>query len=638
MILNVSKISKTFIDNPIIEDISFHIESGEKVAIVGNNGAGKTTLLKIITGEMEPTSGTVTVSSGIKVGYLSQIDTVSSDNTIYNEVENSRSYLNDIWDEMKSIEKSMNSLTGDDLNAAMDRYAALDKEYTDNNGYSLKSEVTGALKGLGFNDGDFDRKVSTLSGGQKTRVALASLLLKAPDLLILDEPTNHLDIKAVSYLENFIKSYKGAVLVVAHDRYFLDRFVSKVVEISNGKSRVYTGNYSAYAKKAADLRHDQLKAYIKQQAEIAHQEAVVEKLRSFNREKSIKRAESRQKLLDKTERLDKPVMEDSSMKLKLIPNVESGNDVLSIMGLSKAFSSNLLFDNLDLEIKRGERIALIGNNGTGKTTLLKIINKLEKADNGRITIGAKVHIGYYDQEHQVLHAEKTLFEEISDSYPALNNTKIRNTLAAFLFTGEDVFKKISDLSGGERGRVSLAKLMLSDANFLILDEPTNHLDIVSKEILEDALNDYEGTVLFVSHDRYFVNRACTKIIELENQHITTYVGNYDYYLEKKAQINIACDTESRSSIANNESKGATDYKAMKEEKAELRKLQNRLNKVEEEIESTEARINEIEELLSLDEIARDVKKCIELSTENEKLNASLESLMNVWEELSQKLS
>lgn len=638
MILNVSKISKVFIDKPVIEDISFHIERGEKVAIVGNNGAGKTTLLKIITGELEPTTGNVTVSSGVSVGYLSQIDTVDSDNTIYKEVENSRAYLNDLWQEMKEIEAAMKTLSGDELSQAMDRYAALDKKYTDNNGYSLNSEVSGALKGLGFSEDDFDRLVSTLSGGQKTRVALASLLLKAPDLLILDEPTNHLDIKAVAYLENFIKNYKGAVLVVAHDRYFLDRFVTKVVEISNGKSRVYSGNYTAYANKAAALRHDQLKAYLKQQSELAHQEAVVEKLRSFNREKSIKRAESRQKMIDKTERLDKPVADNFAMKLKLSPNVESGNDVLTITELSKAFGSNVLFNDLNLEIKRGERIALIGNNGTGKTTLLKIINKLEHADAGRITIGAKVHIGYYDQEHQVLHSEKTLFDEISDAYPSLNNTKIRNTLAAFLFTGDDVFKKIGDLSGGERGRVSLAKLMLSDANFLILDEPTNHLDIASKEILEDALNDYEGTVMFVSHDRYFVNRACTKIIELEDNHLTTYVGNYDYYQEKKAQSNATAFANNIQNQSADSSKGAIDYKAMKEEKAELRKLQNRLNKVEEEIEASELRIAEIDELLASDEIARDVKKCIELSSESEKLNATLESLMNEWEELSQKLS
>lgn len=641
MILNCSKISKVFVSEPVISDVSFHIEDHEKVAIVGINGAGKTTLLKIITGEYEATSGSVTLSANKKIGYLSQVQSVESENTIYKEVESAKAYLNDIWQEMKELEITMKSLDGDELVAAMERYSVLDHKYSNENGYSINSEVVGALKGLGFSEDDFDRKINSLSGGQKTRVALAKLLLKSPDLLILDEPTNHLDIAAVTYLENYLKNFPGAVLVVAHDRYFLDRFVTKVVEISNNTAHVYKGNYSDYAKKAADLRKEQLNAYLKQAAFIEHQEAVVDKLRQFNREKSIKRAESRQKVLDKMDRLDKPTELNDKMKLSITPSIESGNDVLSIKDLSKSFSDNVLFNDLNLEIKRGEKVALIGRNGTGKTTILKIINKLLPADSGKITLGAKVHIGYYDQEHQVLHSEKTLFEEISDSYPDLNNTKIRNTLAAFLFTGEDVFKKVGDLSGGERGRISLAKLMLSNANFLILDEPTNHLDITSKEILEDALNNYEGTVLFVSHDRYFVNRTCTRIIDLNEKKLNNYIGNYDYYLEKTEEQknnSSGSDIAQKNSNSSPRSQGAMDYKASKEIAAQKRKLENRLNKCEEEIEAAEQRIAEIDNLLSDSAIATDVAKCIELSKESEELNEKIENLFNEMEEISEELS
>ena len=635
MILNCSKISKTFISEPVISDVSFHLEDHEKAAIVGINGAGKSTLLKIITGEYEASSGSVNISSNTTVGYLSQIETVSSENTIYEEVISSKAYLNDIWAEMKVLEKDMKVLSGKELEACMEKYSLLDQKYTNENGYSLSSEVTGALKGLGFSENDFNRKISTLSGGQKTRVALAALLLKSPDLLILDEPTNHLDIAAVTFLENFLKSYPGAVLVVAHDRYFLDKFVTKVIEISQGHCNVYLGNYTEYAKKAADRRKELLNAYLKQTDMIAHQEAVVKKLQQFNREKSIKRAESRQKMLDKVERLEKPTELNDKMKIKITPSIESGNDVLSVSGLSKAFDDNLLFNDLNFEIKRGEKIALIGRNGTGKTTLLKIINKLLPADNGRITLGAKVHIGYYDQDHQVLHPEKTLFDEISDAYPDLNNTKIRSTLAAFLFTGDDVFKLIKDLSGGERGRVSLAKLMLSNANFLILDEPTNHLDITSKEILEDALNDYEGTVFFVSHDRYFVNRTCTKIFDLSNKNITTYVGNYDYYIEKSSQIsNPILTNSSRPESSTTSNNGADDYKASKAIAAQRRKIENRLKRIEDEIEECENRISEIETEMSNPDIATNSAKLTELSNEATALNQKCEELMEEWENLS----
>lgn len=389
------------------------------------------------------------------------------------------------------------------------------------------------LKGLGFAEEDFTLNVNTLSGGQKTRVALGRLLLSKPDIILLDEPTNHLDMESISWLENYLLNYSGAVLIVAHDRYFLDKIVSKIIELDNGNATVFSGNYTDYASKKAILRNMQLKEYLNQQREIKHQEEVITKLKQFNREKSIKRAESREKMLNKMEFVDKPEILNDKMDIKLEPNVISGNDVLTVDNLTKGFDGTVLFDNICFQIKRGERVALIGSNGTGKTTILKLINGIIPADSGSIYLGAKVNIGYYDQEHHVLDPDKTIFDEIRDAYPDLNNTQIRNTLAAFLFTNEDVFKYIKDLSGGERGRVSLAKLMLSNANFLILDEPTNHLDITSKEILENALNSYTGTVLFVSHDRYFINSTATRIIELANKTVVNYIGNYDYYLEKR---------------------------------------------------------------------------------------------------------
>lgn len=645
MILSVSNIHKSFNEVPVLRNVSFHIEDNEKAAIVGINGAGKTTLLRIIMGELSADEGLVTFAKDKTVGYLSQHEAVSGENTIYQELLCVKQDILDMEQQMHTVELQMKTASGDSLSKLMDSYATLTHAYETANGYAYKSELVGVLKGLGFTEEEFDKSVSTLSGGQKTRVALGKLLLLKPDLIILDEPTNHLDLQSITWLETYLLNYKGAVIIVSHDRYFLDRIAGKVIELDNTKATVFSGNYSAYAAGKEMLRAAAYNAYMKQQQEIKHQEAVIEKLKSFNREKSIKRAESREKMLQKIEVLDKPVEVRADMHLKLEPKFQSGNDVLRVEGLSKSFGTLSLFDGLSFELKKGEHVAIIGDNGTGKTTILKIINELLPPDRGTIRLGANVAIGYYDQEHHVLHPEKTLFEEISDDYPSLNNTEIRNTLAAFLFTGEDVFKTIKTLSGGERGRLSLAKLMLSEANFLILDEPTNHLDIMSKEILEDALCAYTGTVLYVSHDRYFINRTAHRILDLNRRTLTNYLGNYDYYLEKKeeqlAKINAALtdsqpgkSTVSKNGMGDMPSGAKQDWKAMKEQQAAKRRRENELKRCEERIEALETRNEEIDGLMVSPDICTDVARLQELNREKEGNEGELAGLYEKWEELS----
>ena len=645
MILSCQNLSKTFVDRPILKQASFQLEEHEKAAIVGVNGAGKTTLLKMIIGQLPADEGLITFAKDKTFGYLAQQSDLSSSHTIYEELLSVKQDLVSMEQQLRDLEESMKHCEGTQLEEIMDRYTRMTHDFEVKGGLLYKSELTGVLKGLSFLDEDFDKQISTLSGGQKTRVSLAKLLLQSPDLIILDEPTNHLDIASISWLETYLRSYKGAVLIVSHDRYFLDRVVTKVIAIENGLVRSYAGNYSDYAAKAAMLRKAAVNAYLKQQEEIHHQQQVIDKLKSFNWEKSIKRAESREKMLDKMELLEKPVEIRDDMHLKLTPQIISGNDVLSIEDLSKHFGSLTLFEHVDIEIKRGEHVAIIGDNGTGKTTLLKIINELESMDSGQIRLGSKVEIGYYDQEHHVLHSEKTLFDEISDDYPTLTNTQIRNTLAAFLFTGDDVFKKISELSGGERGRVSLAKLMLSNANFLILDEPTNHLDITSKEILEQALNDYEGTVLYVSHDRYFVNQTATRILDLYNKQFYSFAGNYDYYLEKKDVVEqpsgaVQPNGQTTTAGANTDAaESAPDSKLswqqQKEEQALKRKKENRLRKCEDDIAALEDEIAQLNEQMADPTIATDVAKLQELSKKQTALQETLEQRYEEWEELSE---
>ena len=639
MILSCSHIDKAFGAKHVLKDVTFHVEEREKAAIVGINGAGKSTLLKIIMNQLAADQGEVTLSKGATIGYLAQHEAVSSEHTIYEELLEVKKDIIAMEEKLRSLEQDMKDQEGETLSATLDLYHRLSTEFENQNGYAYKSELTGVLKGLGFEEEEFSKSISTLSGGQKTRVALGKLLLSRPDIILLDEPTNHLDMNSIAWLETFLLNYPGAVLIVAHDRYFLNKVVTKVVELDNGKATVFLGNYSDYAQKKAMLRDAQLKAWMNQQQEIKHQEQVIAKLKSFNREKSIKRAESREKMLDKIERLDKPMELDNEIHLQLHPRVESGEDVLKVEHLSKSFDNLSLFSDLNFSIKRGEKVAIIGNNGTGKTTILKIINSVIEADAGSFTLGSKVHIGYYDQEHHVLHMEKTLFEEIADDYPTLTNTEIRNTLAAFLFTGDDVFKQIKDLSGGERGRVSLAKLMLSEANFLILDEPTNHLDIISKEILENALNQYTGTVLYVSHDRYFINQTASRILDLTGNTLVNYIGNYDYYLEKREELTRIYAPSSDTAVSENKTVSETpssnkdDWQKRKEEQAKERKRQNDLKKTEDQIQKLEARDQEIDDLMCLESVYTDVAKCMELNKEKTEIADKLESLYEVWESL-----
>ena len=670
MILSCSNICKSFGENDILKQVSFHIEDHEKAAIVGINGAGKSTLLKVLIGKLNADDGVVTWAKGASIGYLAQHQDLEGAETIYDALLEVKKPVIQMEARIRSLELEMKSASGDELETKLSEYSRLNHEFEMADGYSYQSEITGVLKGLGFTEDEFSKPITALSGGQKTRVSLGKLLLTKPDILLLDEPTNHLDMESIAWLETYLRNYSGAVIIVAHDRYFLDRVVTKIIELDMGHCTVFSGNYSAYSDKKAMLRDAAIRAYLNQQQEIRHQEAVIAKLKSFNREKSIKRAESREKMLDKIERLEKPTQANDSMDIRLEPDVVSGNDVLTVTDLSKSFDTQTLFTNVDFEIKRGERVAIIGNNGTGKTTLLKIINGIIPADSGQIRLGSKVHIGYYDQEHQVLHMDKTLFQEIQDTYPNMNNTQIRNTLAAFLFTGDDVFKLIRDLSGGERGRVSLAKLMLSDANFLLLDEPTNHLDITSKEILESALNRYTGTVLYVSHDRYFINRTATRILDLTDGSFINYIGNYDYYLEKKEDVEAAFAARQMAEAGNNRTAGANgtqaqsvsavsgvssassqapmtasaagsladgkmDWKAQKEEQARLRKRQNELKKVEDKIHELETRDGEIDELLSQEDVYTDVSRLMELNKEKESIQKELEILYEKWEELAE---
>lgn len=641
MILACHNIKKAFGEEVIVSGGSFHIEDHEKAALVGPNGAGKTTLLKMIVGEIQADGGNVVLTRGKTMGYLAQHQDMNNDHTIYQEVRTAKADILDMERQIREIEQEMKHLSGERLEERMNTYQRLTAAFERENGYACESEITGVLKGLGFTEEEFAKPVATLSGGQKTRVSLGKLLLTKPDILLLDEPTNHLDLNSISWLETYLLNYPGAVLIVSHDRYFLNRVVTKVVEIELGKLTTFMGNYTDYAKKKEMLREARMKEYLNQQQEIKHQEAVIEKLRSFNREKSIKRAESREKMLDKMTPVEKPMELHTDMHLTLEPSCVSGNDVLIVEHLSKAFPPQILFENISFEIKRGEHVAIIGDNGTGKTTILKILNQVLKADSGSFRLGSNVKIGYYDQEHHVLHMEKTIFQEISDDYPNLNNTQIRKVLAAFLFTGDDVFKLIGDLSGGERGRVSLAKLMLSEANFLILDEPTNHLDITSKEILEHALNKYTGTVLYVSHDRYFINQTATRILELTGQTLVNYIGNYDYYLEKKEELTRiyapAADAAAPEETAAPSEASSTklDWKAQKEEQARLRKKENELKKTEKRIEELETRDSEIDEEMSKPEVATNVAECVKLSKEKAEIAAELEELYEKWEELAE---
>ena len=641
MILACQNISKSYADKAVLREVNFHIEKQDKCAIVGINGAGKTTLLRVILGEEEADSGNVIISRDVRVGYLAQTQDSELDNTIYGAMEEAKKYIREMEVRIRELEKEMEGKTGEELDRILEVYNRLSTQYDRENGYAYESEITGVIAGLGFGKEDYDRPIANLSGGQKMRVALGRLLLSHPDIIILDEPTNHLDMESIRWLEGYLASYPGAVIVVSHDRYFIDKITNKIIEIDNGVSRVFNGSYSYYREERAKQRQAELNAYLKQQSEIAHEEAVITKLKQFNREKSIKRAESREKKLDKIDRLDKPEEVRSDMRLKLEPICESGEDVLMVEGLAKSYGTNELFADLDMDIKRGEHVALIGGNGTGKTTILRLIARKLAKDAGTVTLGSKVRIGYFDQEHHDLDPEKSIFDEMSDSFPDMNNTRIRNILAAFLFTGEDVFKNIKDLSGGERGRLSLAKLMLSPANFLVLDEPTNHLDIPSKEILEDALRDYTGTVLYVSHDRYFIKETATRIVELRDKVLTNYKGDYDYYEEKRDEIfaiqhgGSSAQTPETSAETTGKSEGRLEYEAKKASYAEQRKRENAIKRVEKAIEKTEGELAEMEEAMNDPANGTNVELLLELSKKKEEAETNLEALYEEWEQLQE---
>ena len=646
MILACHNINKSFGDHVIVRQGSFHIEEREKAALVGVNGAGKSTILKMIIGEELPDGGDITLARGKTLGYLAQHQDLLPGGTIYEELKSAREDIFEMERRIRAIELELKSLTGRELEERLETYNRLQSEFDAQNGYACESEIVGVLKGLGFSEEDFSKKTDTLSGGQKTRVALGRLLLTTPDILLLDEPTNHLDLNSIAWLETYLINYPGAVFIVSHDRYFLNRVVTKVVEIENGEIRMYSGDYKAYSEKKQQLRDARLKEYFNQQREIRHQQAVIEKLRSFNREKSIRRAESREKMLEKITPVEKPADAAPEMHFSLEPSCVSGNDVLTVEHLSKQFDGQPLFTDVSFEIRRGEHVAIIGDNGTGKTTLLKILNQVVPADSGTFTLGAKVKIGYYDQEHHVLHDDKTIFDEISDAYPSLNNTQIRNTLAAFQFTGDEVFQEIRSLSGGEKGRVSLAKLMLSEANFLILDEPTNHLDIASKEILEEALNNYSGTLLYVSHDRYFINSTASRILELVNRTFVNYIGNYDYYLEKKEELTRACASAPAAGAAASSSPASSDtgakdpgsrlsWQEQKEQQARERKRKNELKKTEEEISRLEERNAQIDHEMTLEEVYSNSVRCQELASEHAENEEKLAELYELWEMLAE---
>ena len=637
MILSCNHISKSYGVETILNDCSFFINDNEKAAIVGNNGAGKSTIMKIIMGELSPDEGNVIIGKDKTIGYLAQYQDLGSDTTIYEEVKSVKQNLIDMEQKLLEYEKEMAKVSGDELSKLIETYTNLEHRFQLLNGYSYKSEIEGVIKGLGFTEDDFNKSVGNLSGGQKTRVALCKLLLEKPDIIMLDEPTNHLDLNSIKWLETYLLNYNGAVLIIAHDRYFLDKIVSKVIEIENHKAHVYSGNYSDFAVKKQELRVATMNAYLKQQSEIKHQEEVIAKLRSYKQEKFYKRAESREKQLEKIDLIEKPEELKNNMTIKLEPDIVSGNDVLSVENLEKSYNT-LLFKNISFEIKRGEHVAIIGDNGTGKTTILKIINGLVDADSGMIKLGTNVHIGYYDQEQHNLTDENTLFEEIANSYPNMTNTKIRNTLAAFMFTGEDVFKRVSDLSGGEKGRLSLAKLMLSEANLIILDEPTNHLDMASKEILENAINNYTGTVLYVSHDRYFINQTASRILELTNTKLINYLGNYDYYEEKKEELTATfAPKEEKANAEKTTSSNKQDYLERKAEAARIRKLKNDISKVEEKIKKYEDRLNELDEMVADPSVSTNSAKLNEIGKEQNEISDKLDKLMEEWESLSDQL-
>ena len=618
MILSCSSLTKLYGDQEVLKNITFNIEAKDKLAVIGENGAGKSTLLKILQNEESYDSGTLSIAGDVTIGYLSQDHNFDLSLSIYETLESPYKNLKNIEKRMRYLETQMAHSDHLHLDSIMKEYDALTVRFEESDGYTIESNIKGILNGLGFQKDIWYQPVSILSGGQKTRIILGQLLLSEPDLLLLDEPTNHLDLEAIEWLENYLKSYPKAIIVVSHDRYFIDQVTDSIMEIENGKSKIYHCHYNEYAQIKKHNRDIDLKHYLNNQKEIKKMQQSIDTLKSFNREKQLKRAHSKEKALERMQKTEKPNSLPSPIHISFQPEIESGYDVLKVKDLSMSFT-HPLFDHISFEVKRNDRIALLGPNGIGKTTLFHLILKDLIPDSGHIHLGVKVTIGYYDQEHSSLNINNTIFDEISNSFPKMNNTQIRNICAAFLFKGEDVFKTIDILSGGEKGRIVLMKLLLNKANFLILDEPTNHLDIQSKEVLEDALLDFDGTILFISHDRYFINKIATKILDMSEHGVDEYNGNYSYYLEhlkiKSEQKETAV---SQSKIVNQAD----------------RTLKNKLKKVENEISSLENTIKEKEALLEEEEIINDYKKYNECTDTIEQLNNELEEKLLLWEELN----
>lgn len=635
IVLSCKDIHKSYGIDIILNKITFNINEGEKVGLIGANGAGKTTLFKILTGQLQQDNGDLFVDKNKKIGYLSQHLSLESTSTIYEEILT-------VFNELIYMENKINELA-EKLNEPYDssrqeyhekiihEYTTLSEIYDHRGGYTYKAEINRVLKGLGFGEDDFNKTINILSGGQKTRVALCKLLLIMPEILLLDEPTNHLDLDAIEWLEEYLNSYKGTIVIISHDRFFLDSITNKTLEMINGHLNTYNGNYSAFVELKKRNYEVQLKAYNLQQSEIKRQEDIIERYRSFNREKSIKAAESREKALQKIERIDAPDKENKASKIIFETQIKSGNDVLYVENLSKSFGEKLLFNSLNLDIKRGEKTALIGENGRGKTSLFKIImDNLEK-DAGIKVLGKNVFIGYYDQEQSNLQDEKSVLDEVWDDFPNMTTTQLRNALAAFLFTGDDVFKNISTLSGGEKCRINLLKLMLSKSNFLLLDEPTNHLDIVSREALEDSLLSYDGTVLVISHDRYFLNKVINKIYELKDDGVKEYLGNYSYYVDKKKnplryEAELATQGKTKTQIQEEKKKKREEVKEVKEK---LLKVKN----IEAEISNSEKKLLELENLLCLEEVYSNPHKSEEINKDIAVTQAQLEQLYSHWEQL-----
>lgn len=630
MIISANNITKYFGEEKVLSDVSIQINKDERYAICGSNGTGKSTLLKILINELTPDEGEVHIAKNIKVGYLAQYNDNSSNDTILNTVINARDDLINMENELSMLEQNMTD------KEAIDNHEKLLKDFQDKGGLYYKSLAESVLKGLGFTNDEFSKTLDMLSGGELTRVYLARILVEDNDLLILDEPINHLDINAISWLESFLSSYNKPLIIVAHDRYFLDKVVDHVLDLNTTPARTYKGNYSAFMSQKENLLLTNEREVEKQNKEILHQKEVIEKLQSFNREKSIKRAESRIKTLDKMEVINKISDNKTDIRLSFDVRNRSGDDVLRVEEISCIYDDGKIFENVSFSLNRLDRVALLGDNGTGKSTILKMITGSKKATSGTIKMGTNVELSYYDQAQMNLTDDNTIFQEIHDMYPNMNNTKVRNALAAVGFMQDDVNKLIKTLSGGEKGRVSLCKLMLSDANFLILDEPTNHLDMESKDILEHALNEYEGTLLFVSHDRYFVNKVATKVLELTDNGVNEYLGNYDYYIDKKDSVSNKYTFSSKEDITK-ESSGKDDWKKQKELAAKKNKLKKEFNNIESQIEKLEDEIAKIDEELMNPDNATNSAKLNELTNNKNEINLKLEPLYDKWEELSLKM-